>query len=139
MNFGEKLESLRVKTGLNKRQISEKLDISPDTFGKYIKKENIEGIDSMILKRISNFFNVPVDYFMSNDFDIVTSCTKDDVKYIKCEGSNIDIFDFVSEMQYYLENLPLTIDTKKISKDDKKYLTDSLQIGLKLLQANIKN
>lgn len=139
MNFGEKLESLRIKTGLNKKQISEKLDISPDTFGKYIKKESIEGIDSMILKRISNFFNVPVDYFMSNDFDIITSCTKDDIKYITCEGNNINIFELISEMQYYLENLTLTFDSKKISKDDKKYLIDSLQIGLKLLQANIKN
>lgn len=139
MNFGEKLESLRIKTGLNKRQISEKLDISPDTFGKYIKKENIEGIDSIILKRIADYFNIPVDYFMSNDFDIITSCTKDDIKHIKCEGSNIDIFELISEMQYYLDNLTLTFDSKKISKDDKKYLTDSLQIGLKLLQANIKN
>jgi transcriptional regulator with XRE-family HTH domain len=139
MNFGEKLEMLRIKSGLNKKQLGEKVEVAADTISKYIKKETVEGIDAIVIKRIAGFFGVYVDYLTNNTESLPIDIQKDDLNYLHCEEKNdIDLVNFVSEFKYYIETLNFVYNSSKLETEKKKYIIDSLGIGLKLLEENSK-
>jgi transcriptional regulator with XRE-family HTH domain len=139
MNFGEKLEMLRIKSGLNKKQLGEKVEVAADTISKYIKKETVEGIDAIVIKRIADFFGVYVDYLTNNTESLLIDVQTNDLKYLHCEEKNdIDLIDFINEFKYHLDTLNFVYNSSKLDSEKKKYIIDSLGIGLKLLEENSK-
>lgn len=139
MTFGEKLELLRIKVGLNKKQLAEKIDVTPDTAGIYTRKDTVEGIDSIRLKKIADVFDVPMDYFTSDIDTSFIDVDGDDLHYLNNDIDEIDYIKLISEIKYIIENCKLIYDGSEIEEESKKYLIDSLDIGFKLFFKNCNN
>lgn len=63
--FSNKLKELRKRNGITQLELSEKLGIGQSTIGMYetgIRKPSYE-----VIKRIADYFNVTVDYLISDD------------------------------------------------------------------------
>ncbi len=64
MAFGEKLKYLREYQHIDQKEMAAKLGISQSTYSRYELGQTAPSIDS--LKKIANFFNVPIDYLLEN-------------------------------------------------------------------------
>ncbi len=61
--FSEKLKSLRKQRGITQEQLANDLGIGVSTIGMY--ESNIRNPSYKVLKQISNYFNVSVDYLVN--------------------------------------------------------------------------
>ena len=62
--FSLKFKRMRKKLGMTQAQLSKKLGISPSTVGMY--EQGRREPDAEMLLKISNFFNVSVDFFLES-------------------------------------------------------------------------
>lgn len=62
--FNVKFKRMRKKSGLTQAQLAKKLGISPSTVGMY--EQGRREPDSAMLLKISNFFDVSVDFFLES-------------------------------------------------------------------------
>lgn len=60
--LGNKIKSLRELKKITQTELSEQLDVSPSTVGMW--EQNRRTPDAEMLKRISEFFNVSLDYLL---------------------------------------------------------------------------
>lgn len=74
--FSNKLKNLRKKSGLTQAELSEKLGIGQSTIGMY--ESNIRRPSYEVIKKIADYFNVTVDYLIS-DNDIENIDDTDDL------------------------------------------------------------
>lgn len=61
--FSQKLKFLRKQHGITQQQLAKALDIGTSTIGMY--ESNIRKPSYKVLKKISNYFNVSVDYLVN--------------------------------------------------------------------------
>ncbi len=64
---GNKLRSLRENKGLLQKELADILQIATSTIGMY--EQNRREPDNETLKKISQFFNVSIDYLLDNNND----------------------------------------------------------------------
>lgn len=64
MAFGDKLKYLREYQHIDQKEMATKLGISQSTYSRYELGQTAPSIDN--LKKIANFFNVPIDYLLEN-------------------------------------------------------------------------
>lgn len=57
--LGKKLEQLREESGLNQKEVSEKLGYSKNVFGTYEREERTPSIETLV--HIADFFGVSID------------------------------------------------------------------------------
>lgn len=136
MNFGEKLSYQLLKNGYNySTEFAPKVDLSADTINQYKKKETADGIDVMRLTKIANALGVSLDYLVGND-DENEEIEINEYRYINVDNiEKIQIEDLVVEMKTIIKDKECIFQNKEIN-DEKKYLIDSLDIGLKLIKQN---
>ncbi|MCP4134545.1 MAG: helix-turn-helix transcriptional regulator [bacterium] len=65
MTLGEKLTKLRQEKGIYKAALAEAIGIAPSHIGRYEKDASVP--TAFVLKRIAEFYNVSMDYIMSDD------------------------------------------------------------------------
>lgn len=70
MNFGAKLQKLRKEKKMSQRNLAAVLNVSHVQIGKYERSENEPDITS--IKRLSQIFDVSVDYLLTDENDLVT-------------------------------------------------------------------
>ncbi|WP_027399042.1 helix-turn-helix domain-containing protein [Anaerovorax odorimutans] len=138
MNFGEKIKYLMVKNNVKYvNEFAENVGLSPDTINKYMKKDTLEGIEAVKVKRIADYFGVSIDYF----FNIIED--KYDLEIAKYdyfkedEINKIIIEDFIKEIKSVLNNADIFLSDGKIINSERKYIIDSIDIGLKIMKQNI--
>lgn len=70
MNFGKRLKDIRAKHNLTQQQLSEITGVSRATIAGYETKNKQP--DFTVLYRLSEYFNVTIDYLLNNDTQIIT-------------------------------------------------------------------
>lgn len=104
------LKKLREEKGLTQSELGEKLGISPSTVGMYEQGRRVP--DVPILKKMSAFFNVSIDYLLENvNHNVPTKMPKDLNKFL--QQSEI-IFDG---------------DTYNLTEDERDMVIKSLEVA----------
>lgn len=104
------LKKLREEKGLAQSELGEKLGISPSTVGMYEQGRRVP--DVPILKKMSAFFNVSIDYLLENvNHNVPTKMPKDLNKFL--QQSEI-IFDG---------------DTYNLTDEDRDLVMKSLEVA----------
>lgn len=104
------LKKLREEKGLTQSELGEKLGISPSTVGMYEQGRRVP--DVPILKKMSAFFNVSIDYLLENvNHNVPTKMPKDLNKFL--QQSEI-IFDG---------------DTYNLTDEDRDLVMKSLEVA----------
>ncbi len=75
MNFGEVLRELLDERGITQKQFAQDLNIAVSTVGNYIR-DNREP-DYKTLKRMADYFNLPVDYLLDHPHEPVKNHRED--------------------------------------------------------------
>lgn len=71
MGIGQKIKELRERQGITQKQLADALGISSKTIGHYETDRIMPSVE--VLKKIADFFGVPVDYFFkSNEIEIIS-------------------------------------------------------------------
>ncbi len=94
MEFGEKLQQLRVQKNLTQEQLSEKLYVSRTAISKWESKKGYPNIDS--LKGISKFFSVSIDELLSGEELITIAQTENKLNLKKVYRILWGILDVMS-------------------------------------------
>jgi transcriptional regulator with XRE-family HTH domain len=68
MDIGDKLKKIRKINGLSQASLSEKINVHVTNIARYETNKQTPTID--ILKKIADFYDVAVDYFISEDDEI---------------------------------------------------------------------
>lgn len=104
------LKKLREEKGLTQSELGKKLGISPSTVGMYEQGRRVP--DVPILKKMSAFFNVSIDYLLENvNHNVPTKMPKDLNKFL--QQSEI-IFDG---------------DTYNLTDEDRDLVIKSLEVA----------
>lgn len=104
------LKKLREEKGLTQSELGKKLGISPSTVGMYEQGRRVP--DVPILKKMSAFFNVSIDYLLENvNHNVPTKMPKDLNKFL--QQSEI-IFDG---------------DTYNLTDEDRDLVMKSLEVA----------
>lgn len=104
------LKKLREEKGLTQSELGKKLGISPSTVGMYEQGRRVP--DVPILKKMSAFFNVSIDYLLENvNHNVPTKMPKDLNKFL--QQSEI-IFDG---------------DTYNLTEDERDMVMKSLEVA----------
>lgn len=72
--YYKRLEELRLKTGLTKREIAEKFNIAESTYGKWELGKRKPDLDT--LSSLAEFFDVSADYLLGKTMDPTPSRKK---------------------------------------------------------------
>ena len=78
MNIGDKIKTLRQQNGLSQEGLANRLSVSRQAITKWETSRGIPDIEN--LKRISNLFNVSLDYLVSEDEDTSFAQLKEIIK-----------------------------------------------------------
>ena len=83
--FNDRLKELRIKAGLKQSELGKKVGVSASTIGMY--EQDRRSPDREMLIKLSNVFNVTLDYLVDNN-NIKTDDTdlfnlKGDVRFLK--------------------------------------------------------
>lgn len=76
-----KLKELRKNKKISQQELADKLNISRESISKYEKGE--QEASYATLKKISNFFNVSIDYLLSASDEEIIMITKEDLFKLK--------------------------------------------------------
>lgn len=104
--FSNKLKELRKKNGLTQLELSKKLGIGQSTIGMY--ESNIRKPSYEVIKKIADYFNVTVDYLISDndiedleDIDDLIEFTRNIKKLSPKQKEQVQTF-----ISYILHNPP---------------------------------
>jgi transcriptional regulator with XRE-family HTH domain len=109
MNFSEKILKLRNSQGLSLKQLADKLDTSKSVVWKYEQNDGFPSAD--VLKKLSLYFNVTVDYLLFDDeekTDIIKSTDKRIAEYLE-KVRKMEPED----KEYVFKTIDLIIERKK--------------------------
>lgn len=67
MSINERLKELRAKRGLNQSEMADILDVSLSSYQKYEREKGSVTPSLDVLTRISDYYNVSVDYLLGRD------------------------------------------------------------------------
>ena len=94
MEFNEKLQFFRKKSGLTQEQLAEKLNISRTAVSKWESGRGFPNIEA--LKNISKVFQVPIDDLLSGD-ELITIAERDNAANVdKAYSLNFGVLDLLS-------------------------------------------
>ncbi|HWR12890.1 MAG TPA: helix-turn-helix transcriptional regulator [Rectinemataceae bacterium] len=94
MEFNEKLQFFRKKSGLTQEQLAEKLNISRTAVSKWESGRGFPNIEA--LKNISKVFQVPIDDLLSGD-ELITIAERDNAADLdKAYSLNFGVLDLLS-------------------------------------------
>jgi transcriptional regulator with XRE-family HTH domain len=68
MNIGEKLKQTRKLKGISQAELSEKVNVHVTNIARYETNKQTPTIE--VLKRIADYYDITVDYFVSEDSEI---------------------------------------------------------------------
>lgn len=80
MKFGDILRELLEERDITQRQLAKDLNIAPSTLGNYIC--NVREPDFEMLKKLSNYFQVSIDYLLNNPIQNDISLNYEDYKLL---------------------------------------------------------
>ena len=110
MKIGDRMKKLREEKGLTQSELGKELGISPSTIGMYEQGRRVP--DVQILKKMSAFFNVSIDYLLENvNHNVPMKMPKDLNKFL--QQSEI-IFDG---------------DTYNLTDEDRDLVMKSLEVA----------
>ncbi len=118
MSIGEILKELRETSGLNKKEIAEKLGMPYTTYNNY--ETGTRDVGSDTLKRIARFYGVTVDYLLENQ-----------ILELPPEGHVIDD----PELTEYLEELHKRPEMKMLFKLSKKATKEQVEQVVKMIES----
>jgi len=134
LSFGEKLEKLRLKAGLNYVQLGKEIGMSADTISSYEKNCN-QNISVQNIKKITDFFNVSIDYMLNDDnFDTIIEDSN-----TNCINDISDILVVLKELKYKSNNTEkIKFDNILINEKNKKMLIDGIDILINIMKENVR-
>ncbi len=68
MNIGEKLKQIRKVRGLSQAELSEKVQVHVTNIARYETNKQTPTIE--VLKKIADFYDIAVDYFVSEESEV---------------------------------------------------------------------
>ena len=83
MSIGQIMKDLRVKAGLNKQQVADRLGMLYTTYNNYETDARQVGSDT--LKKLSKMYDVTIDYLLENDHVPGTIAAHHDDEYWTAE------------------------------------------------------
>ncbi|WP_026021279.1 helix-turn-helix domain-containing protein [Paenibacillus senegalensis] len=108
MNYGSRIAQLRKARGLTQMQLSEALDISRASLALY--EQNRREPDSSMLTKLSNYFNVSIDYLVGRT-DFPQSADENIQQFI----NHLELSD-----ETILQKYKLQIDGRELTPDEAK-------------------
>lgn len=118
--LGDRLKNLRKGMDLTQQELANKLGISTSTIGMY--EQGRREPDGNTLTKLSNIFNVSIDYLIRTDEDEKES--KEVTRMLT---------EFTNELSRYDG---LMFDGKNVSDDEKQKLIDAIKIAAKIAVNN---
>lgn len=100
MKFGDKIRFLRRKANMNQTELAKKLGVGTSTVGSW--ETNIREPDFRILVKLSEIFNVSIDYLLNshNDNSILIIGREGTFKNIKVSDEQIEIIEnFIEKLK----------------------------------------
>lgn len=110
--LGDKIKELRKKAGLTQQQLANTIGVSRSTIG--MLEKNLQGVGNDTLLKLAEFFNVSVDYLLSD----------------KILDTNVNVDTIFSGSG----KLDKKIDTDKLSKKAERDIKKSLSQTLDMIQ-----
>ena len=91
-NLGDKLQSLRIKNNLTRKQIAELIGVSVSTIGLYETNERQPSLS--VLVKLATHYNVSTDYLLDHDISAKDSLSLEGLtdKQIKSIKMTVDCF-----------------------------------------------
>ena len=109
-SFGTRVKELRNQRGLRQDQFAKKIDVAPSTVGAYERDTREPSFE--ILKRMSNYFNVSIDYLL---------CNTDEPRMVE-DALN----DNSKELKDFLSNNSVLFNGNELNQNDKQKIVDIL-------------
>lgn len=132
---GDKIKILRKNNKLTQKELSSKIGIAQSTLGMIEKNRTAPGRNTLI--KIADFFNVTVDYLLSDDEE------KENTKQIKKERDySLTIKeqeDIDDEAKKIIEELTISFSKNKDSLTDEDYFAIENALRITLESIKIKN
>lgn len=131
--LGDKIKSLRKSKKINQQQLADSVNLSRSAIG--MIEANKNGASSEKLKEIADFFEVTVDYLLSDDenSEAINKKERDYSLTIK-EQENIDI-----EAQKILDELSMSFSKNKDMLTEEDYFAIENALKITLESIKIKN
>lgn len=135
MEFKDKLKNLRTRHKLTQSELSRKLNINRTSISKYENGIQIPEID--VLKAISNFFEVSLDYLMDTTHTNDCPIPSRDLS----EKDNNDIAKDLDSMMSKIdagEDGPVYYNGQAMDQDDRELFKDAIEFALKRIKIENK-
>ena len=107
--IASKIKEIREKNGLNKREMSKKLNIPYTTYNNYETGNREPGSDFLI--KFSNEFGISIDYIMGN--------TANNQSFINGYKKNDAITDIILQLRSDFELLAMTAELCKLTPEQR--------------------
>lgn len=134
-NLGDKIKLLRKEYKITQQELANALSLSQSTIG--MIEKNRQGVGRKTLVKIADFFNVTVDYLLSDDEE------KENTKQIKKERDySLTIKeqeDIDDEAKKIIEELTMSFSKNKDSLTDEDYFAIENALRITLESIKIKN
>lgn len=131
--LGDKIKSLRKSKKINQQQLADSVNLSRSAIG--MIEANKNGASSEKLKEIADFFEVTVDYLLSDDenSEAINKKERDYSLTIK-EQESIDV-----EAQKILDELSMSFSKNKDTLTEEDYFAIENALKITLESIKIKN
>ena len=133
--LGDKIKILRKKKGLTQQELSAAISVSRSTIG--MVEKNLQGTGNETLIKLADFFDVTVDYLLSDDEqteDTEEAKKERDYSLSVKEQENID-----DEAKKIIEELSMSFSKNKDSFSEEDYFAVENAIRTTLEAIKIKN
>ncbi len=80
MGFGEKLQALRQDSKMSQEKLAERINVSRQAISKWEKGIALPDTDNIV--QLSKFFQVPIEYLLLDEYDVVDQ-VKPTMKYVE--------------------------------------------------------
>lgn len=134
-NLGDKIKLLRKEKKITQQELANALSLSQSTIG--MIEKNRQGVGRKTLIKIANFFNVTVDYLLSDDEEI--ECTKEIKKERDYSLTIKEQEDIDDEAKKIIEELTMSFSKNKDSLTDEDYFAIENALRITLESIKIKN
>lgn len=122
MKFGDRLKNLREENNMSRDNLANKLNISYSAVSKY--ETNIRFPDQEMLKKISDIFNVSIDYLLGNT----------DQRNISIDEKYKEVYDVEEAMEVILSQPGLMLNGELLSDESKIILANSILNGIRTVK-----
>lgn len=134
-NLGDKIKLLRKEKKITQQELANALSLSQSTIG--MIEKNRQGVGRKTLIKIANFFNVTVDYLLSDDEKI--ECTEEIKKERDYSLTIKEQEDIDDEAKKIIEELTMSFSKNKDSLTDEDYFAIENALRITLESIKIKN